>query len=55
VIEWPREEIITEREFVKVAQDTSTDFLRVTTYLSDNKDEFTKRFYVHVMKEATEL
>jgi phosphotransferase system HPr (HPr) family protein len=48
-------EVITEDDFLKLAQEHSQNFLIISNFLSRNHKPFTRRFYAHLIKESEEF
>jgi phosphotransferase system HPr-like phosphotransfer protein len=48
-------EVITEDEFLELAQEHSESFLRTSNFLSNRHKPFTRRFYAHLIKESEEF
>ncbi|HUT84546.1 MAG TPA: HPr family phosphocarrier protein [Thermodesulfobacteriota bacterium] len=51
----PFTEIISETDFLPLAQTASHEYLKICNYLEDRRDGFTQKFYMHVIKESLEL
>lgn len=51
----PSTEIITERDFLLLAQTAAYDFLKICNYLEGKTNGFTQKFYMHLIKESQEL
>jgi phosphotransferase system HPr-like phosphotransfer protein len=51
----PFTEIITEKDFLPLAQTASHEFLKICNYLENRHDGFTQKFYMHLIKESQEL
>ncbi len=48
-------EIITEQDFLGVAQEHSQSFLRLYNFLDGPKKSLTRKFYAHLIEESEEL
>ena len=48
-------EVITEDDFLELAQEHSVSFLRTSNFLSNRHKPFTRRFYAHLIKESEEF
>lgn len=48
-------EVITEDEFLKLAQEYSQNFLKIYNFLHREPKPYTRRFYAHLIEESEEL